>query len=107
MLQITGKNRWRQSCRYKKLNDDHEKVTTTTRSAKRQNSGKKNEFRAKGFRINRSRKLVLKALALPRRLFNIYMRITNKMNKEGLYPNLVFSSHWGFPVVLNSRGGFR
>jgi hypothetical protein len=44
---------------------------------------------------------------LPRRIFNIYMRITNQMNKEGLYPNLVFSSHWGFPGLLNSRGGFR
>ncbi|VVA96630.1 unnamed protein product [Arabis nemorensis] len=108
MLQILGKNRWRQSCRYKKLTDQHEKLTTTTtRSTKRQNLGKKNEIRAKGFRINRSRKLVLKALALPRRIFNIYMRITNQMNKEGLYPNLVFSSHWGFPGLLNSRGGFR
>ncbi|KAF8093307.1 hypothetical protein N665_0385s0054 [Sinapis alba] len=106
MLQIVGKYRWRQSCRYKKLTDQHENLTTLpTRSTKKQNSGKKNEIRAKGFRLNRrSRKLVLKALAFPRRLFNMYVRITNKMNREGLYPNLVFSSHWGFP--LNSRGGF-
>ncbi|KAL1211785.1 hypothetical protein V5N11_023775 [Cardamine amara subsp. amara] len=108
MMQVVGKCRWRQSCRYKKLTDEHEKLTaTTTRSAKRQNLGKKNELRAKGFRLNRSRKLVLKALALPRRIFNIYLRITNQMNKEGLSPNLVFSSHWGFPVLMNSRGGFR
>ncbi|ESQ49463.1 hypothetical protein EUTSA_v10021806mg [Eutrema salsugineum] len=108
MLQTVSKYRWRQSCRYKKLADHHEELTTTTtRSVKRQNLGKKNEIRAKGFRLNRPRKLVLKALALPRRIFNIYMRITNKMNREGLYPNLVFSSHWGFPVLLNSRGGFR
>ncbi|CAH8259513.1 unnamed protein product [Arabidopsis lyrata] len=115
MLQVVGKYRWRQSYRYKKLTDQQEKLTTTpptttttTRSsAKRQNLGKKNEIRAKGFRVNRSRKLVLKALALPTRIFNIYMRITNQMNKEGLYPNLVFSSHWGFPGLLNSRGGFR
>ncbi|CAA7015912.1 unnamed protein product [Microthlaspi erraticum] len=108
MLQSVGKYRWRQSCRYKKLTDQHEKLTTaTTRSGKRQNLGKKNEIRAKGFRLNRSRKLVLKALALPRRIFNLYVRITNKMNREGLYPNLVFSSHWGFPVQMNSRGGFR
>ncbi|ANM63493.1 hypothetical protein AtNW77_Chr3g0161041 [Arabidopsis thaliana] len=89
MLQIVGKYRWRQSYRYKKLTDHGERLTTppperTTRSpTKRQNLGKKNETRAKGFRVNRSRKLVLKALALPRRIFNIYMRITNQMNKEG------------------------
>ncbi|CAF1703507.1 BnaC03g34450D [Brassica napus] len=108
MLQIVGKYRWRQSCRYKKLTNQHENLTALppppTRSTKRQNSGKKSEIRAKGFRLNRSRKLVLKALAFPRRLFNIYVRITNKMNREGLYPNLVFSSHLGFP--MNSRGGF-
>ncbi|EOA32300.1 hypothetical protein CARUB_v10015562mg [Capsella rubella] len=114
MFQIVGKNRWRQSYRYKKLTEQHEKLTTTTpppttttRSGKRQYLGKKNEIRAKGFRLNRSRKLVLKALALPRRIFNIYVRFTNQMNREGLHPNLVFSSHWGFPVLLNSRGGFR
>ncbi|XP_010433898.1 PREDICTED: uncharacterized protein LOC104717922 [Camelina sativa] len=112
MFQIVGKYRWKQSYRYKKLTEQHEKLTTTTpptttRSSKRHYLGKKNEFRAKGFRLNRSRKLVLKALALPRRIFNIYVRITNQMNREGLYPNLVFSSHWGFPGQLNSRGGFR
>ncbi|CAN8269623.1 unnamed protein product [Cochlearia groenlandica] len=109
MLQMIGKYRWRQSCRYKKLNEQYETMSTpqrATRPSKRHNLGKKIEIRAKGFRLNRSRKLVLKALALPRRIFKLYVSITNKINKEGLYPNLVYSSHWGFPVMVNSRGGF-
>ncbi|CAH8330392.1 unnamed protein product [Eruca vesicaria subsp. sativa] len=97
MLRILGKYRSRSSCQYKKLSHHHEKVTT------RHNLGKKLEGRSKGFRLNRPRRLVLKALVLPRRILSIYARITDKMNREGFYPNLILSSHWGFPIVLEKK----
>ncbi|KAL0738662.1 hypothetical protein Bca4012_014872 [Brassica carinata] len=97
MLRILGKYRSRSSCHYQKLSHHKEKVTL------RHNSGKKLEGRSKGFRLNRPRRLVLKALVLPRRIFSIYARITDKMNIEGFYPNLVLSSHWGFPVVSEKK----
>ncbi|KFK26419.1 hypothetical protein AALP_AA8G246100 [Arabis alpina] len=93
MLQIIGKYRSRSSCRYQKLSHDHyEKVTTKTIRHKL-------DGRSKGFRLNRPRRLVLKALVLPRRILSIYARIADKMNIEGLCPNVILSSHWGFPVV--------
>ncbi|KAL1212735.1 hypothetical protein V5N11_021289 [Cardamine amara subsp. amara] len=104
MLQIIGKYRSRSPLRYQKLSQHYEKVTTTR--TKRHNLGKKLEGRSKGFRLNRSRRLVLKALVLPRRILSIYARITDKMNREGLYPNLILSSHWGFPIVLEKKLGF-
>ncbi|CAN6858790.1 unnamed protein product [Brassica oleracea] len=91
MLQITGKNR------YQKLSHHCVKVKT------RHNWGKKIEGRSKGFRLNRPRKLVLKALVLPRRFLSIYSRITDKMNREGFYSNLILSSHWGSPIVLENK----
>uniref|UniRef100_A0A1J3J1Q3 Uncharacterized protein n=3 Tax=Noccaea caerulescens TaxID=107243 RepID=A0A1J3J1Q3_NOCCA len=96
MMQIIGKYRSRSSCRYQKLSHHYEKITTR---ATRHNWGKKLDGRSKGFRLNRSRRLVLKALVLPRRILSIYARITDKMNREGFYPNLTLSSHWGFPIV--------
>ncbi|XP_022547382.2 uncharacterized protein LOC103837131 [Brassica rapa] len=100
MLQITGKYRSRSSCRYQKLGHHYEKATTRTI---RHNWGKKIEGRSKGFRLNRPRRLVLKALVLPRRISSIYARITDKMNMEGFYSNLVLFSHWGFPIVLEKK----
>ncbi|KAH0900002.1 hypothetical protein HID58_049570, partial [Brassica napus] len=91
MLQITGKNR------YQKLSHHCVKVKT------RHNWGKKIEGGSKGFRLNRPRKLVLKALVLPRRFFSIYTRIADKMNREGFYSNLILSSHWGFPIVSENK----
>ncbi|CAN6970176.1 hypothetical protein IGI04_033358 [Brassica rapa subsp. trilocularis] len=79
MLQITGKYRSRSSCRYQKLGHHYEKAATRTI---RHNWGKKIEGRSKGFRLNRPRRLVLKALVLPRRISSIYARITDKMNME-------------------------
>lgn len=100
MLKIIGKYRSRSSCQYQKLSHHYEKVTTRTI---RHKWGKKLEGRSKGFRLNRPRRLVLKALVLPRRILSIYARITDKMNREGLYPNLILSSHWGFPIVLDKK----
>ncbi|CAF1920996.1 unnamed protein product [Brassica napus] len=91
MLQITSKNR------YQKLSHHCVKVKT------RHNWGKKIEGGSKGFRLNRPRKLVLKALVLPRRFFSIYTRIADKMNREGFYSNLILSSHWGFPIVSENK----
>ncbi|CAA7017197.1 unnamed protein product [Microthlaspi erraticum] len=93
MMQFVGKCRSKSSCRYQKLSQ-----ITTTRTT-RHNCGKKLDGRSKGFRLNRSRRLVLKALVLPRRIVSIYARITDKMNREGFYSNLTLSSHWGFPIV--------
>ncbi|KAG5394480.1 hypothetical protein IGI04_024443 [Brassica rapa subsp. trilocularis] len=76
MLRILGKYRSRSSCQYQKLSHHQEKVTT------KHNLGKKLEGRSKGFRLNRPRRLVLKALVLPRRILSIYARITDKMNRE-------------------------
>ncbi|ESQ32174.1 hypothetical protein EUTSA_v10005177mg [Eutrema salsugineum] len=100
MLQIIGNYRSSSSCRYQKLSHHYEKVKTRTI---RHNWRKKIEGRSKGLRLNRPRRLVLKALVLPRRIFSIYTQITNKMNREGFYPNLILSSHWGFPIVLEKK----
>ncbi|KAG2316603.1 hypothetical protein Bca52824_019725 [Brassica carinata] len=59
MLQITGKNRPRSLCRYQKLGHHYEKLTTRVI---RHNWGMKIEGRSKGFRLNRPKRLVLKAL---------------------------------------------
>ncbi|KAG2316604.1 hypothetical protein Bca52824_019726 [Brassica carinata] len=80
MLQITGKNRPRSLCRYQKLGHHYEKLTTRVI---RHNWGMKIEGRSKGFRLNRPKRLVLKALVLPRRILNIYARITDTMSREG------------------------
>ncbi|EOA19490.1 hypothetical protein CARUB_v10002163mg, partial [Capsella rubella] len=101
MLQLIGKYRSRSSCQYQKLSHHYEKVATRS---KRHHWGKKlDQGRSKGFRLNRPRRLVLKALVVPRRILRIYSRITNKMNREGLYPNYILSSHWGFPIVSEKR----
>ncbi|KAF8099363.1 hypothetical protein N665_0245s0041 [Sinapis alba] len=101
MLQTTGKYRSRSLCRYQKLSHHHyEKVTTRVI---RHNWEKKLEGRSKGFRLNRPRRLVLKALVVPRRISSIYARITDKMNSEGFYSNLILFSHWGFPIVLEKK----
>ncbi|KAH0855555.1 hypothetical protein HID58_007911 [Brassica napus] len=78
------------------LREGYHKSYTTSR-------GKKIEGRSKGFRLNRPRKLVLKALVLPRSFLSIYSRITDKMNREGFYFNLIISSHWGFPILLENK----
>ncbi|WZZ01269.1 hypothetical protein YC2023_073597 [Brassica napus] len=91
MLRILGKYRSRSSCQYQKLSHHHEKVTT------KHNLGKKLEGRSKGFRLNRPRRLVLKALVLPRRILSIYARITDKMNREegeGYMRSLVCKKMW-------------
>ncbi|CAN7080378.1 unnamed protein product [Brassica oleracea var. botrytis] len=91
MLRILGKYRSRSSCQYQKLSHHHEKVTT------KHNLGKKLEGRSKRFRLNRPRRLVLKALVLPRRILSIYARITDKMNREegeGYMRSLVCKKMW-------------
>ncbi|KAJ4887970.1 hypothetical protein Rs2_27718 [Raphanus sativus] len=100
MLQIIGKTRSRSACSYQKLSHHYVKVTPR---AKRHNCGKKIEGKSKGFRLNRPRKLVLKALVLPRRILSIYSRIADKMYREGFYSSLILSSHWGFPIVLENK----
>ncbi|XP_010525285.1 PREDICTED: uncharacterized protein LOC104803108 [Tarenaya hassleriana] len=97
MLQIVGRRRSRSG--YQKLTNEK-----PTRRKRHFLSAKKPDGRPKGFRLNRPGRLVLKALAsttiLPRRIMSIYARLLDQMNREGLYPNLILSSQWGFPVFL-------
>ncbi|KAH0851024.1 hypothetical protein HID58_095091, partial [Brassica napus] len=80
MLQIIGKTRSRSACRYQKLSHHYEKATTR---AIRHHEGKKIEGRSKGFRLNRPRKLVLKALVLPRR--KMWWIVHGRKNKRNLH----------------------
>nr|XP_009603513.1 uncharacterized protein LOC104098476 [Nicotiana tomentosiformis] len=67
---------------------------------------KKMNGRLKGIKLSRSRKLNWKAFSmviLPRRIARIYGEIVKRMkNMEDVCPAIVFSCHWGFPVLSHS-----
>ncbi|CAK7340401.1 unnamed protein product [Dovyalis caffra] len=94
--------------RYEKLNggDDHEKLMARPRRrhcwVKKMNGG------VKGLRLSRSRRLTFKALSVilmpspSSRIAKVYAHIIDRikiMDDLNLYPNIIFSSHLGLPVL--------
>ncbi|KAG6773016.1 hypothetical protein POTOM_020268 [Populus tomentosa] len=62
----------------------------------------------KGLRLSRSRKLTFKALSailMPSpnsRIARVYAHVSDRikmMDDMALYPNIIFSTHWGLPVL--------
>ncbi|OWM72354.1 hypothetical protein CDL15_Pgr018239 [Punica granatum] len=89
-------------CQYQKLmcsDDKGSEVRQRGRWVKRANG------RLKGIRISRSRKLTLRAFSMylfPSRIARIYSGIVSRMNVDGICPAIVFSTHWGLPVLSHS-----
>ncbi|KAK9291707.1 hypothetical protein L1049_019656 [Liquidambar formosana] len=85
--------------RYEKLSSADEKAVRPRRRWVKKMNG-----RLRGLRLARSRKLTLKAFSvilLPR-IAKIYADIVNRMKTEGICPAIIFSSHWGLPVLSHS-----
>ncbi|KDP23316.1 hypothetical protein JCGZ_23149 [Jatropha curcas] len=83
---------------YKKLNSCDEKFVRPRRCSwiKKMNGG------LKGIRLYRSKKLTFKALSvmvLPRRIARIYGDIISRIKMDDLYPNIIFSTQLGLPVL--------
>ena len=89
-------------CRYERLSGiDHEKVTKPAGRC----WVKKTNGRLKGLRLSRSRKLTLKVFSVvvfTSRIARIYNEIVNRMSIDGVYPNVIFTSQWGLPVLSHS-----
>ncbi|XP_050379399.1 uncharacterized protein LOC126796697 [Argentina anserina] len=71
---------------------------------------KKMNGRLKGFRLSRSRKFTLKVFSVvvwPGRIARIYSEIVNRLTADGVYPNIIFSTQWGLPVLSHSSVKFR
>lgn len=70
---------------------------------------KKMNGRLKGFRLSRSRKFTLKVFSVvwPIRIARIYSEIVNRLKIDGVYPNIVFCTQWGLPVLSHSSVKFR
>lgn len=71
---------------------------------------KKMNGRLKGFKLSRSKKLSLKVFSVvvwPSRIARIYGEIVNRLKTDGVYPNIIFSTQWGLPVLSHSSVKFR
>ena len=71
---------------------------------------KKMNGRLKGFKLSRSRKLSLKVFSVvvwQSRIARIYGEIVNRLKTDGVYPNIIFSTQWGLPVLSHSSVKFR
>ncbi|KAJ9180410.1 hypothetical protein P3X46_008657 [Hevea brasiliensis] len=84
--------------RYEKLISSDEKLAKPRRRSwlKKMNGG------LKGLRLSRSRKLTFKALSvmvLPSRIATVYADIISRIKMEDFYPNIIFSTQWGLPVL--------
>ncbi|XP_021623957.1 uncharacterized protein LOC110623355 [Manihot esculenta] len=84
--------------RYKKLISSEEELARPRSSScvKKMNGG------LKGLRLWRSRKLILKALSvmvLPSRIARVYADIISRIKMDDLYPNIIFYTQWGLPVL--------
>ncbi|OAY43889.1 hypothetical protein MANES_08G105911v8 [Manihot esculenta] len=84
--------------RYEKLISSDEKLAKSRRRSwvKKLNGG------LKGLRLSRSRKLTFKALSvmvLPSRIARVYADIISRIKIEDLYPNIIFSTQLGLPVL--------
>ncbi|KAJ9186081.1 hypothetical protein P3X46_005623 [Hevea brasiliensis] len=58
----------------------------------------------KGLRLSRSRKLTFKALSvmvLPSRIVRMYADIISRIKMDDLYPNIIFSTQWGLPILFH------
>ncbi|KAG5244592.1 TRNA-specific thiouridylase [Salix suchowensis] len=97
--------------RYEKLNNGgdqyHEKLMARPRRrrcwVKKMNGGVK-----RCLRLSRSRKLTFKALSVilmptpNSRIAKVYAHVIDRikmMDDLSLYPNIIFSTHWGLPVL--------
>ncbi|KAJ0013386.1 hypothetical protein Pint_21885 [Pistacia integerrima] len=85
----------RVSCRYEKLReeDDHE---VKCQWVKKINGG------LKGLRLSHSRKLTLKPLPVvlfSSKIGRIYAEIVQRLKMDDLCPSIIFSTHWGLPVL--------
>ena len=71
---------------------------------------KKMNGRLKGFKLSRSKKLSLKVFSVvvwPSRITRIYGEVVNRLKTDGVYPNIIFSTQWGLPVLSHSSVKFR
>ncbi|GMN23190.1 hypothetical protein TIFTF001_000041 [Ficus carica] len=87
--------------RYERLSNIGEKVTKPAGRC----WVKKTNGRLKGIRLSRSRKLTLKVFSLvvfTSRIARLYNEIVNRMSIDGVYPNIIFTSQWGLPVLSHS-----
>ncbi|KAK6911731.1 hypothetical protein RJ641_023824 [Dillenia turbinata] len=89
---------------YKRLKATEEKKVTTR---PRRGWVKIMNGRLKGLRLSpRSRKLNWKTFSIivkPRRIAGIYAEIVKRLNMvDELCPTIIFSSHWGLPVLSHS-----
>ncbi|KAE9446725.1 hypothetical protein C3L33_21367, partial [Rhododendron williamsianum] len=93
--------RWR--IRYEKLTGiDHEKAAARPR----RRWAMKMNGRFRGIRLPRCRKLNWRAFAIlmsPKRIAEMYGEIINRMKMmDDICPGIVFSGHWGLPVLSHS-----
>lgn len=93
--------RWR--IRYEKLTSiDHEKAAARPR----RRWAMKMNGRFRGIRLPRCRKLNWRAFAIlisPKRIAEMYGEIINRMKMmDDICPGIVFSGHWGLPVLSHS-----
>lgn len=89
--------------KYEKLSEKRqEKWFWVKRANSCGNNGLK---RLKGIRISRSKKLTLKLFSVTTKIVKMYNEVIKRMNAidhRGVYPNIVFTSHWGLPVLSHS-----
>ena len=95
--------RLRSSCRYEKLsNHVDEKAAKQGRCF----WVKKTNGRLRGIRLSRSRKLTLKVFSVvlfTNRIVKMYNEVVKRMSLDhGEYPNMIFTTHWGLPVLSHS-----
>ncbi|PRQ42565.1 hypothetical protein RchiOBHm_Chr3g0459041 [Rosa chinensis] len=91
---------------YEKLSKRNEKMSRCGRHI----WVKKMNGKLKGFRLSRSRKFTLKVFSVvvwPRRIARIYSEVVKRLKTDGVYPNIIFSTQWGLPVLSHSSVKFR
>ncbi|KAL5582770.1 hypothetical protein UlMin_015212 [Ulmus minor] len=84
--------------RYEKLNSIGEKVGRNCWT-------KKMNGRVKGVRLSRSKKITLKVFSvvvLTSRIVRLYNQVLNQIKSDAVYPNIIFSTQWGLPVLSHS-----
>lgn len=99
-FELIGKGRWVN--RYERLTSCDENVARSARRC----CLKKVNGRFKGLRISRSKKLNWKPFSLvllPRKIGTMYDEIVKRLKMmDDVCPTIVFSCHWGLPVLSHS-----
>ncbi|KAF4359069.1 hypothetical protein G4B88_020613 [Cannabis sativa] len=88
--------------RYEKLSSNSSRISLDEKVGNNTKSKFGRRKRVKGIRLSRSRKITLKVFSMvvfTSKIVRIFNEIVSRMSLDGVYPNIIFTSQWGLPVL--------